>query len=153
MQYDWPSPLTERTLTECGWSPDRRVDMSSTIRTLESIGYHFSPESVDILSNFGGLWIYPPEIESAQWAGDPVQFDPMDPFEGLPEQYFSLQERLGQTLSPLGRSGGEMGYSILADGRLIGDWTAGVLVLGNTFTEGMDLIVRRYRQPEWLVKY
>lgn len=152
-KYTWPSKLTEDTLLDCGWTEDRRVDMSETINTLESAGFTFTREGIEILESFGDLWIYPPDIETAQWAGEPFQFDPVGQFEDLPEYYADLQDRLGQRLSPLGRSGGELGLAILDNGYLIGDWTAGVYLFGRTFTEGLDLIIRRYQTPEWLLKY
>ncbi|WP_342800217.1 hypothetical protein [Nocardia sp. No.11] len=71
----------------------------------------------------------------------------------LTEHYTDLRDLLGQRLSPLGRSGGELGLSILDNGCLIGDWTADIYLFGRTFTERMDLIIRRYQTPEWLMKY
>ncbi|WP_433562097.1 SUKH-3 domain-containing protein [Nocardia sp. CA-151230] len=152
MRFYWPNPITAQALTAAGWTPSRRVDITEWIERLEGEGFHVSPPAAAILESFGGLAIHPPEIASALWPADPLFFDPIDVANGMFDRYADFESALGHRMTPLAaNSSGTAFLLILDDGRVVSDSLQALCLLGNTFPQALDLLLRRHRTPYPLV--
>jgi hypothetical protein len=153
-EFSWPTAVTEEAVARTGWTPQREIDIEEWVTQLTRQGYFFSDLAKEILKSFGGLAIRPPAgIPEATWASDPILFDPMDAGDGMYERYEPLESRLGHRMSPLASWGGESTVMSLDDGRIVSDSSFGLQLLGDTFPEALDLLLRRYRKPEILIDY
>lgn len=152
-EFSWPSELTAEAFFDAGWTVGRKVDASQYFGSLDEQGFYISPEAVTIMESFGGLDIVPPYFSDATWAADPIEFEPEDYFDGMRSSYEKLERRLGQRVTPLASSAGLMGILLVEDGHLIGDQPRGIVLFGDSFTEGMDLIVRRPHRPRLILEH
>lgn len=152
--FSWPTAATEEAVARAGWTPRREIDIEEWVAQLTGQGYFFSDLAEEILKSFGGLVIRPRAgIPEAAWASDPIFFEPMDAGDGMYERYEPLEATLGYRMSPLASCGGESTVMSLDDGRIVSDSSFGLQLLGDTFPEALDLLLRRYRKPEFLIDY
>ncbi|MVU82307.1 hypothetical protein GPX89_34360 [Nocardia sp. ET3-3] len=154
MKIDWPNPVTSEVVPAAGWTPDRRIDVTDWFADLDDQGYLMSPAAVEILESFGKLALRPPEAPEALWGADPIFFDPLEVGDGNYDRYADLEAKVGHRMSPLAaKSSGTSSLLILDDGRVVSDDVLGLRLLGTTFPEAVDLVLRRYRRPEFLLRY
>jgi hypothetical protein len=153
-EFPWPTTVTREAVARAGWTAERHINIDEWVAELTRQGYSFSEEAKNILSSFGGLVIRPRSgIPEAKWASDPILFDPMDAGDGMYERYRPIESMLGHRMSPLASRGGESTMLLLDDGRIVSDSSFGLQLLGNNFPEALDLLLRRYRKPEFLIDY
>ncbi|MFI1920509.1 SUKH-3 domain-containing protein [Nocardia sp. NPDC020380] len=151
---DCPTPATARTITAAGWSPSRRIDITTWVDRLEAEGYNVSPTAAAILQNFGNLALYPPEVPEALWPASPLFFDPIEVGHGMYERYLDLESALGHRMTPLAADAtGSTFILILDDDRVVSDSVQGLHLLAPTFPAALDLLLRRHRTPEFLLAY
>ncbi|MFJ4657989.1 SUKH-3 domain-containing protein [Nocardia sp. NPDC088792] len=151
---DWPNPITARAITDSGWLPSRRIDITTWVERLEAEGYNVSPSAVAILQNFGDLALHPPAIPEALWPASPLFFDPIDVGHGMYERYIDLESAIGHRMTPLAAdSAGTTFVLILDDGRVVSDSVQGLYLLADTFPDALDLLLRRHRTPDLLLAY
>lgn len=150
----WPNPVTARAITDSGWSPTRRIDITAWVDRLESEGYTVSPPAAAILQNFGNLALHPPAVPEARWPASPLVFDPIEVGHGMYERYMDLESALGHRMTPLAAdSTGTTFVLILDDNRVVSDTVQGLHLLAGTFPAALDLLLRRHRIPDLLLAY
>ncbi|MGW4249068.1 SUKH-3 domain-containing protein [Nocardia sp. NPDC004722] len=154
MRFFWPNPLTAQAVTAAGWTPTRRIDITDWIDRLDAEGFHIAPPAVTVLESYGNLAIHPPELPGALWPADPLHFDPIDVAHGMYDRYADFESALGHRMTPLAaNSTGTTFLLILDDGRVVSDGVLALHLLGPTFPQALDLIIRRHRTPDLLLSY
>lgn len=154
MEINWPNPITAQAVAASGWTPQRRIDVTEWVSELRQQGYAISPAAISILESFGNLAVRPADVPDALWGADPIFFDPIEVGDGMYERFEGLEAETGHRMSPLAaNSSGTSSLLILDDGRVVSDGVLGLRLMGDDFAEAIDLIVRRYRKPEFLLEY
>ncbi|GAB0102575.1 hypothetical protein JMUB6875_15430 [Nocardia sp. JMUB6875] len=154
MRINWPNPVTAEVVAAAGWTPERRIDVTGWGEHLDDQGYFMSSPAVNILESFGNLVLRPPDFPEALWGADPIFFDPLEVGDRMRERYADLEARIGHRMTPLAaNSSGTSSLLILDDGRVVSDDVLGLRLLGSAFPEAVDLVLRRYRRPDFLVRY
>ncbi|MVU82313.1 hypothetical protein GPX89_34390 [Nocardia sp. ET3-3] len=154
MRFFWPNPITAQALTAAGWTSRRRIDITEWTDRLEAEGFHVSRPAATILKRFGNLAIRPPEIPSALWSEDPLFFDPIDVAHGMYDRYADFELALGRRMTPIAvNATGTTFLLVLDNGNVVSDSTSALHLLGPTFPQALDLIIRRHREPDLLLAH
>ncbi|MFE3194301.1 SUKH-3 domain-containing protein [Nocardia sp. NPDC059240] len=154
MRFFWPNPITTQAITAAGWTSSRRIDITDWRDRLESEGYHISRPAASILESFGNLTLQIPNLLGALWSPDPFFFDPIDVANGMYERYADIEAALGHHMTPLAANAtGTAFLLMLDDARVVSDGPLALHLLGETFPQALDLIVRRHRTPQPLLSH
>jgi len=140
-------PTTREALHAAGWSPERRVATHRWHTLLTGDGYIWSDIIQKFLTNLGGLSILPARSQEAVFGSSTLETDP----SLVIGEYERIRERekiIGEALCPIGEWGGESILLLAPSGRVYSETTYHVLLLGQTPTEALDVIVRAHRYPE-----
>jgi hypothetical protein len=138
------STHTETILRQAGWHPDRAIDVTLYLQTLQANGYTVFPSVQSFLRQFGGLQIY----FTIEYRGKPLQnhihFDAAAAAQAVwNEGYISLYaQRIGEPVCVIGEADNESTTLMMdAHGRVYGGFDVYLYRLGESGLQAIEQIV------------
>ncbi|MFJ9554352.1 SUKH-3 domain-containing protein [Nocardiopsis sp. NPDC101807] len=129
-------------LVRAGWSPNRDVDTSAWVQSLELEGYRIHLAAEEVLASMGGLVVPPvnpigPNFEN----GDPLNFDPIAAGAAYREMALEIEEVLGGSYFPIGEWLSYSSVFMESGGRVVATGMGWIWGLGETFEEALRLAI------------
>lgn len=133
------SPEILFALNKAGWAPDRAIDISVWIETLEAVGFEINSRARCLWTEFGGLHI---RSSSLQRCGSSLAIDPVDACIDAADEANRLLEEYAENHSPLGMWSIQYRTYVAATGRIIAIGPGGDWELGKNLLEALNFVVR-----------
>jgi hypothetical protein len=140
-------PKTAFMLEKAGWVEGRNTPTNAWRDALVEDGYKWSNTAEAFLNDFGGLVVSPVKDKEAVFGSGILVVDPLlclGEQERIKQRGYALKEEL----CPVGEWLGESIILISPRGLVYAETTFQVLLLGRTFIDALEVIVRAYRYPE-----
>lgn len=136
------NPTTVSALRQAGWYPERRIEVSADIRTLEMQGYIPSPAATAFLESFRGLRIGPAREEGPNFVnGEPFFVDALGAGGRHLDESLAIGSAIGGSWFPVGWWLSYSHVFMRGDGVLAAYANGLIWSIGRTPSEGLDLMV------------
>ncbi|WP_211766098.1 SUKH-3 domain-containing protein [Kutzneria sp. CA-103260] len=128
----------ERALRQAGWTPGRRIDVTTWISMLEQAGYEMHDTALRVWAEFGNL-----RIRSSEGCDPPsnLMIDPADGCIDSVEECRTLSDNLSMRYFPLGMWSNQFRCYIGADSSVVAASVDTIWRLGPTFADALHYVV------------
>lgn len=146
------NPYVNATLSEAGWTPERRVDASPAIDRLVDTGFSVNPRAAAILERFLGIHLdVPVKVPGARFGVGRVDFRPERDAIDFVELVAGIEEDLGTTLFPIADTDDGLGLVLAADdGQIYNSGQGQLFRYGADFNEALTRMITRSDYPDFL---
>ncbi|MGY3334884.1 hypothetical protein ACVW0K_000983 [Streptomyces filamentosus] len=139
-------PETVTALRLAGWTPERRLDVTSEIRSLETQGYVPSAVATSFLQEFRGLKVGPAREDGPNFInGEPFFVDPVGAGSRHRDESLEIGSVLGGSWFPLGWWLSYSHVFMRQDGAVVAYADGLIWDLRSTPGEALDLMVSANR--------
>jgi hypothetical protein len=101
IQFKDISPRFRELLYRAGWSPERQVEITGWVTSLQKEGFTPNPIALAILASFGGLSLRIPPAGTGTYEHE-LRFDPVRAATGESDRGKEWKDELGVDLFPVG---------------------------------------------------
>ncbi|WP_120719582.1 SUKH-3 domain-containing protein [Streptomyces hundungensis] len=142
LRFDSLCPELLQALSDAGWDPQRRVDVSAWSDALRQEGYVPNQQVDEVLAALGGLTIEPVNQAGPNFSNDePLNLDPISAGSGQRALALEIEQVLGGQYFPIGEWLSYSSVFMEADGRVVAAGLGWIWEMGSSFEDALELAI------------
>ncbi|MFD7029793.1 SUKH-3 domain-containing protein [Streptomyces sp. NPDC059917] len=149
-RFDLLRPETIQVLSDSGWDPQRKMDVSRWMEVFRQEGYAPSLRAEEVLSTLGGLSVEPVNKTGPYFSNDePFSFDPIS-CGNQRGMALEIEQALGGRYFPIGEWLSYSSVFMEDGGAVVAAGLGWIWSMGSSFEEALELAIYADRPLECL---